>query len=132
MAVVKYPLANGTKFRGGSMKEEGCGMGTGLRPGGALIVGPGDGVPTGPPAAYGFVTKEVSDTMESMGSRNAGCLPARFEGGDKPGGSVLRPCPLLCFGGDIGKGGRAGLRGSVLVMFIVVTGGWLWKRQKMW
>jgi hypothetical protein len=114
------------------MKDEGCGIGTGLRPGGALIVGPGDGVPTGPPAAYGFVTKDVSDTIESMGSRNTGCLPERFEEGGNPGGSILRPCPFPCLGGDRCKGGEAGFRGSVLVMFIVVTGGWLWKRQKMW
>lgn len=105
------------------MKEEGCGMGTGLRPGGALIVGPGDGVPTGPPAAYGFVMKELSDWMESIGSRNAGCFPERFEGGDSPEGSALRPCPLPCFGGERCKGSEAGFRGSVLVMFIVVTGG---------
>ena len=91
VAVVKYPLARGIKFRGGSIKDDGCGMGMGLRPGGALIVGPGEGVPTGPPAAYGFVTNDVSDTMESTGSRSAGCLPARFEGGDRLEGSVLRP-----------------------------------------
>jgi len=106
------------------MKDEGCGMGIGLRPGGALIVGPGDGVPTGPPDGYGFVTKDVSDTIESMGSRRVGCLPARFDGGDSPGGSVLRPYPLP-FRGDNGKGGAPGCRGSVLVMFVVVIGGWL-------
>ena len=80
------------------MNDEGCGMGIGLSPGGALIVGPGDGVPTGPPAAYGFVTKDVSDTIESIGSRRVGCLPARFEEGDSPVGSVLRPCPLPFLG----------------------------------
>jgi hypothetical protein len=103
------------------MKDEGCGIGIGLRPGGALIGGPGDGVPTGPPAAYGFVTKDVSDTMESMGSRRVGCLPARFDDGDSPEGSVLRPpFPPL---GDRGNGGAPGIRGSVEVMFVVVTGG---------
>jgi hypothetical protein len=71
------------KFNGGRMNEEGCGMGMGFKPGGAFG-GPGDGVPTGPPAAYGFVRKEVSEVMESMGSRSMGCLPARFDGGNKP------------------------------------------------
>jgi hypothetical protein len=94
------------------MKDDGCGIGTGLRPGGALMGGAGDGVPTGPPAEYGFVTKDVSDTIESMGSRRLGCLPARFDGGESTGGSVLRR-------GDNGNG----TRGSVDVMLVVVTGG---------
>lgn len=110
------------------MKEDGCGIGIGLSPGGALSGGLGDGVPTGPPAAYGLVTKDVSDTMESTGSRRVGCLPARFVGGDSPCDSVLRPLPLL---GDMGSDGAPGARGSVVAMFFVVTGGWLWKRQKM-
>jgi len=82
VAVEKYPLARGTKLRGGKIKDEGCGTGIGFRPGGALIVGPGDGVPTGP--AYGFVTKEVSDKIELTGSRKVPCLPVRLEGGDSP------------------------------------------------
>jgi hypothetical protein len=109
------------------MNDEGCGIGTGLRPGGALMGGPGDGVPTGPPAAYGFVTKDDSDTMELMGSRSVGCLPARFDGGESPEGSALRP-PLAA----VGKGGKPAVRGSVDGMFVVVTGGWLWNKQKMW
>jgi hypothetical protein len=104
------------------MKEEGCGMGIGLRPGGALIGGAGDGVPTGPPAAYGFVTNEVSETIESTGSRRVGCLPVRFDGGASPGGSALRPCPLPFLDGDR-NGGAPGARASVLSMFVVVTGG---------
>jgi hypothetical protein len=83
--------------------------------------GPGDGVPTGPPAAYGFVTKEVSDTIESMGSRSVGCFPARFDEGESPVGSPLRaPFPAR---GDSGNGGAPGKRASVEVMFVVVTGG---------
>lgn len=84
--------------------------------------GTGEGVPTGPPAAYGFVTNEVSDTMESTGSRRTGCLPVRLDGGDRAEESVLRAL-ALAFLGD--SGGRPGLRGSVLVMFVAVTGGWL-------
>lgn len=103
------------------MKDDGCGIGIGFRPGGALIVGPGDGVPTGPPAAYGFVTKDVSDTIESMGSRRVGCFPARFDDGERPGGSAFRP-PLPPRG-DRGNGGAPGSRESVEVIFVVVTGG---------
>ena len=113
------------------MKEDGCGIGMGLRPGGACSGGRGDGVPTGPPAAYGFVTKDVSDTIESMGSRSVACLPARLDEGDNPDESVLRPCPLPLLG-DRGNGGAPGVCASVDVMFVVVTGGWLWNRQKMW
>jgi hypothetical protein len=102
------------------MKDEGCGMGIGFKPGGALMGGPGDGVPTGPPAAYGFVTNDVSDTIESMGSRRVGCLPARFEVGESPAGSVLRP---LLFRGESGNGGAPGMRDSEDAMFVVVTGG---------
>ena len=110
------------------MKDEGCGIGIGFRPGGARRGGPGEGVPTGPPAAYGFVTKEVSDTMESMGSRKVGCFPARFEDGESPVLSVFRPLPFLGNRGD----GAPGSLGSLVAMLVVVTGGWLWKRQKMW
>jgi hypothetical protein len=104
------------------MNEEGCGIGTGLRPGGALIGGPGEGVPTGPPApAYGFVTKDVSDTIESTGSRRLGCLPVRFDGGESPGGPALRP--PFSPPGERCSGGAPGARPSVEVMFVVVTGG---------
>lgn len=107
------------------MKDEGCGIGIGLSPGGALIVGPGDGVPTGPPApAYGLVTKDDSDTMEVIGSRSVGCFPERFDDGESPGGSFLRL-------GEFGNGGAPGSRGSVDPRLVVVTGGWLWNKQKM-
>ena len=111
------------KFKGGRMKDEGCGMGIGLRPGGALG-GPGDGVATGPPVAYGFVRKDVSDVIESMGSRSIGCLPARFDEGDKPGGNspfLVWPLPSL---GERGSGG-APVLGSLDGIFVAVTGGWL-------
>ena len=111
------------------MNDEGCGIGMGFRPGGALMGGAGDGVPTGPPAAYGFVTNDVSDTIESMGSRRVGCLPARFDEGERPEASVLRP-PFPPRG-EVGNGGKPGARVSAEVIFAVVTGGWLWKRQKM-
>jgi hypothetical protein len=119
------------KFSGGRINDEGCGMGMGFNPGGALG-GPGDGVATGPPAAYGFVRKDVSDVMESIGSRSIGCFPARFEdGGDRLEElSAFRLWPLPSRG-ERGSGG-APVRGSFVGMFVWVTGGWLWKRQKMW
>ena len=113
---MKYPVANGTKFSGGKRNEDGCVIGTGLRPGGALIGGPGEGVPTGPPAAYGFVTNDVSETIESIGSRSAGCLPLRFGGGDSPR-SALRRFP------DPGDNGAPAALDSADSMFVIVTGG---------
>ena len=105
------------------MKDEGCGIGMGFNPGGALGTweGPGDGVPTGPPMAYGLVRKDVSDVIESMGSRSIGCLPARFEGGES---SFLRVCPLPVRG-DVGNGGAPGALESAGGIFVAVMGGWL-------
>src|SRR5687767_595253 len=105
------------KFRGGRRNDDGCGIGIGFRPGGAFI-GPGEGVATGPPAAYGFVRNDVSEVMESMGSRSIGCLPTRFDEGDSPVVSGFRVCPFPSVGDS----------GSLIGMFIVVTGGWLWNR----
>jgi hypothetical protein len=93
------------------MKDDGCGIGTGFRPGGALG-GPGDGVPTGPPAGYGFVRKDVSDVMESMGSRSIGCFPLRFEGGESS-----------FFRADVGSGRAPTALGSVVGIFVAVIGG---------
>lgn len=112
------------------MKDDGWGMGTGFRPGGALG-GPGDGVATGPPAAYGFVRNDVSEVIESIGSRSIGCFPARFDEGDRPvlvPASVLRVCPFPSRG-ESGRGGAP--RGSTVGILVAVTGGWLWNRQKM-
>lgn len=93
------------------MKDDGCGIGTGLRPGGALG-GAGDGVATGPPDGYGLVRNDVSDVIESIGSRSIGCFPTRFEGGESS-----------FFRGDVGSGGAPTALGSVLGMFVAVTGG---------
>ena len=103
------------------MNEDGCGIGTWWNPGGAPG-GPGDGVPTGPPAAYGLVTKEFSETIESIGSRSIGCLPARFDEGERFDESCVRGCPLP-FRSDSGRGGTPRDLGSVDAMFVAVTGG---------
>ena len=105
------------------MKDDGWGMGIGLSPGGALR-GPGEGVPTGPPAAYGFVTKDVSDTIESMGSRSMGCFPARFDEGDGLEGSDPQCCPMP-LRSPCDAVGTANVLGSLLVILVAVMGGWL-------
>ena len=99
------------------MKDDGCGTGDklspdggfrpggGRSPGGGTSCGVGGGVWTGPPPAYGLVRKDVSDVMESTGSRSVACLAT-------PGSGLTRS--------------------SGVGMFLAVTGGWLWKRQKMW
>lgn len=68
--------------------------------------------------------------MESIGSRSMGCFPARFEEGEKPGASAGRNCPLPVLSAS-GNGGAPTVRGSVVVIFVAVIGGWLWNKQKM-
>lgn len=106
-------------------------------------------------AAYGLVTKEVSDVMEPIGSRSPVARPPLsfsllwFARGGVWGSLELDPREAECRWalGLVGAGAgglTAGAvleedeRGSSLVLdeedlgSVLVTGGWLWKSAKMW